>query len=161
MIVKIFLYLLLIDLTLAHPEYLECGGLTNAIDGRIQIMGYVPKNTSRSNARFSLKSSSGFSNGMTNYTVRVTNEGSALLMQAADNGTTITGYGHGICGSDPSRPGHGLCDKCKLQIYSTVTDCTDYDCTFGISGDGKSKATIFVATARGGQVYFTPVVLDV
>ena len=84
-----------------------------------------------------------------------------MLVQAVDNRTTITSWGDGICGNDPKRLGHGLCDACPIQMYAAVFDCTDDDCIFGISGDGKSKATILVATSEGGLVSYTPVEVDV
>ena len=164
------LLLLLLLLTLsfatvaAHPLYLDCGGLTHAIQNGEEIMGYVPKKVSKEQAKFQImqpSSGTGYKSGWTNYSLRITHGGSAMLVQSTDNRTTITGWGDGICGSDPKRPGHGLCDKCAVQIYAAVYDCTDNDCIFGISGDGKSKATILVATAEGSLVSYTPIQLDV
>ena len=125
-------------------------------------MGYVPKKVTKDQAKFDLQpSGTGFKSGWTNYSLRITHCGFAMLVQSADNRTTITGWGNGICGNDPKRLGHGLCDKCTIQMYAAAYDCTDNDCMFGISGDGKSKATILVATAEGALVTYTPIQLDV
>jgi hypothetical protein len=146
----------------AHPEYLDCGGLSLAIKDNTKIMVGVPKKVSKDMAKFQLSSgTTGYKSGWTNYSLRITHGGSAMLVQAVDNRTTITGWGNGICGNDRKRPGHGLCDACSIQMYAAVFDCTDDDCIFGISGDGKSKATILVATSEGGLVSYTPVEVDV
>ena len=66
------LLLLLLLLTLsfatvaAHPLYLDCGGLTHAIQNGEKIMGYVPKKVSKEQAKFQImqpSSGTGYKSG--------------------------------------------------------------------------------------------------
>jgi hypothetical protein len=147
----------------AHPAYLDCGGLSFAIKNGSNIMTGPPQKVAMANANFQLqKTSSGrlSSTGWTNYSIRLTKSDAQMVLQVASNLTAITCFGHGICGSDPRRVGHGLCQKCTTQLYAADFDCTDNGCVFGLAGDGKSKVTVLVGTSSGGLVFYTPVVLD-
>ena len=148
----------------AHPSYLDCGGLSFAIKNRSNIMTGPPVKVGRDEANFALQpSGTGFANGWTNYSIRLTESTDQLLVQADDStapAAHITCYGNGICGSDPSHLGHGLCQACETQLWASNFDCTEMGCVFGVAGDGDSKVAVLVGTSGGGQVRYTKVVLD-
>ena len=154
--------LALLGATSAHPAYLDCGGLSFAIKNGSNIMTGPPQKVAMADATFQLQKSSGSlsSTRWTNYSIRLTKSDAQMVVQVASNLTAITCFGHGICGSDPRRVGHGLCQKCDTQLYAADFDCTDNGCIFGLAGDGKSKVTVLVGTSSGGLVFYTPVVLD-
>jgi hypothetical protein len=154
----------------AHPVMLECGGLGARIrNGSQTIMGYKPNCVNQSQAEWALQPAGGYSNGYTNYSFILTHSADQVVIQTASNVTRLNNYESfpGLCGSDPSNPGRGLCKKCSTSLYAQMYDCTGNrsvprnHCIFGVAGDGKSMATLLIGTSGNGlTVDYTSVEVD-
>ena len=117
-----------------HPRVLLCASMTGT-------------------APFSIKASSTTTTMDTgdwrNYTIQAT-PGYEMFVQTTD-GSPITQYNDGICGSPPNPVGHGLCQKCATSMFAMNYDCTSDTCTFGVSA-GKGKVSVLVGTSAGISV---------
>ena len=86
-------------------------------------------------------------------------EGIAFVVQTAD-GSNITKFGEaGLRGSDPKKPGSGLCQTdCSSQLFAADFDCSGTShCRFGVAKDGNKK--VIVGWSEGGQVLYATVQL--
>ena len=103
-----------------------------------------------STAPFSIKASStAMDTDWRNYTIQAT-PGYEMFVQTTD-GSPITQYNDGICGSPPNPVGHGLCQKCATCMFAMNYDCTSDTCTFGVSA-GKGKVSVLVGISAGISV---------
>lgn len=154
----------------AHPDYLECNGLSNRIAHSQTIMSFKPKLTSPDDAPVIIqRHESGDAASVnrqhghgkqqhltwTNYTFIGTTDDLEFVVEVIPHTrgerANITAFGHGICGSDPKHPGRGLCQKCATQLYAEGYDCVDNEkCLFGVSGEG--NVSVLVAWSDAGYV---------
>ena len=137
----------------AHPMYLECNGLSESIQFHTKVMGYVPKNSTAAEAGVTLKAAStddeGTAAAWRNFTVQIT-PGFEMFVQTTD-GSPITQFNDGLCGSPPNPVGHGLCQKCASSMYAMSYDCTAMTCAFGVKG-AKGKVPVLIGTSQGLHV---------
>jgi len=151
--VVLLLFLLqLATMGVAHPAYLDCNGLSEALKTNRSIMAGPPKQVPWSSVPgFVLRV--GSDSQWTNYSISLS-DGLQFVLQTL-GGLELTNFNPGMCGSDPSRPGHGLCQKCSTQLFAEDFDCTgSMKCVFGISAKGGASASLLVGWSSGSLVLY-------
>ena len=136
----------------AHPSYLDCNGLSIAIETNRSIMAGPPKHVPWSSLP-GLFVRDGSDSQWTNYLVSLS--GDLQFVLQTSGGLELTNFNPGLCGSDPSRLGHGLCQKCSTQLFAEDFDCTGtMKCVFGISAKGGADASLLVGWSSGSIVSY-------
>ena len=116
-------------------------------------MGYVPKNSTAAEAGVTLKAAASTATddegtAWRNFTVQIT-PGFEMFVQTTD-GSPITQFNDGLCGSPPNPVGHGLCQKCTTSMFAMSYDCTAMTCAFGVKG-AKGKVPVLIGTVCTSQ----------
>ena len=155
---RAFASVLLFCAASAHPFFLDCGELSTRIAGGATIMGYPVQEVALAAAPIVLTPVAG-----SNYTIRLTSDGCGrgceLVMQAT-GGLTLDNFGGTtICGTDPKQPapGHGLCQKCPVQLFTRNYDCQDMNCLFEVGNNAAAAGSILIAWGSGDAVKYASV----
>ena len=136
----------------AHPSYLDCNGLSKALEANQSIMGGPPRRVPWSSVPGSLMRV-GSDSQWTNYSISL-RAGLEFVVQLS-GGLELTNFNPGLCGSDPRFPGSGLCQKCSTQLWAADFDCTgSRTCVFGISAKGGANASLLLGWSDGSIVSY-------
>jgi hypothetical protein len=138
---------------LAHPAYLDCNGLSEALKTNQSIMVGPPRHVPWSRVPGSV-TREGSDSHWTNYSISLSS-GLQFVLETL-GGVEATNFNHGLCGCDPGNPGHGLCQKCSTQLYAENFDCTGATkCVFGISAQRNANASLLLGWSTGSVVFYT------
>ena len=147
----------------AHPDLLECNGLSTRLAANATIMTFPIQQVAPDQAPFTIKRAQQLHGRgpWTNYTINGRLAAEVLIeLLPGDSNATITSFPTApICGFGDG----GLCPTCSSQLYARGGDCTGEDtCLFGVASQAMADPsdTLLLAWGVGGSVTYARVKLS-